>query len=93
MMNDEPISKALPPQYQQKPLKIYALQYNGTNNAAMLSFAPSFLYETTEGVLMQQRNPFPIAVGEWVVQWSNTIKRGEFDRISESTFGLTWALI
>jgi hypothetical protein len=88
----EAIPMALPPQYEQKPLKIYALQYTGTNNAEMLSFASSYLYETPEGVLMQQRNPFPIATGEWVVQWSNTDKRGQFDRVSESNFGLTWTL-
>jgi hypothetical protein len=84
---------ALPPQYQQKIVKIYALQYDGTNNAAMLSFAPNFLYETPEGVLMQQRNPYPIEVHEWIAQFSNTMKRGQFERIPDSNFGVTWQII
>ena len=92
-MNDEATPRALPPQFQQKPLKIYAQQYDGTNSAALLSWASAFLYETPEGVLMQQRHPAPIAVGEWIVQWSNTVKRGEFDRIPDSTFGLTWIAV
>lgn len=88
---------ALPPQYQQKVVKIYALQYDGTNKQAVLDFAgPSgFAYETAEGVLMTNSVPRgrPIEVGEWVVQWSNTERRGTFSLLADASFGSTWQII
>lgn len=82
-----------PPQYQAKPLKIWALQFDGTNHQAMLDFTKGWLVLTPEGVLMQTNNPFPLVTGEWVIQWSNTEKRGWFERASEANFNLTWLLL
>lgn len=85
--------KALPPQYEQKPLRSYCLQYTGGNAGAMVNFAPDFLYQTPDRTLMQKGNPFPVEAGEWVIQWSNTVRRGQFERVPESTFSLTWGIM
>ena len=42
---------------------------------------------------MQKGNPFPVEAGEWVIQWSNTVRRGQFERVPESTFSLTWGIM
>ena len=48
---------------------------------------------------MQQRSSsiatssIPIATGEWVVQWSNTINRGSFERVPDATFGSHLGLV
>ena len=85
--------RATPPQYQAKVFKIWALQYNGTNQQEMLDFGKTFLYLTPEGALMVTGSPFPFLVGEWLIQWSNTEKRGQYDRASEANFNLTWLVI
>ena len=85
--------RATPPQYQAKPFKIWALQFTGDNHQAMLDFGKDFVYLTPEGVLMQTQNPFPFVVGEWLIQWSNTGKRGQYERVAESIFNLTWVII
>ena len=82
-----------PPQYQQKPLKIWALQFTGSNHQAMLDFGKDFVHLTPEDVLMQTRSPIPFEVGEWLTQWSNTSKRGEYERVPESAFNLTWIIL
>ena len=59
----------------------------------MLDFGKEFVYLTPEGVLMQTKNPFPFVPGEWLIQWSNTEKRGQFERHSEANFNLTWIIL
>ena len=51
--------------YRKRVETIDAVQYDGTNSAELLAFAPEYL-EMREGALCQIRNPYPIAVTEWI---------------------------
>lgn len=66
-----------------------AMQYDGTNADEMVFWAPDYL-EIRDGKLMQKRNPFPIAVTEWVLLYATTEKAGQYFRMPDDVFILTW---